>query len=270
MASSVLVETLRRREVDLPDGTRVAVQQAGPPGAPTLLLLPGQANSHDWWTGLRSAFEDTFTTLTFDYRGTGGTRAVEGDWSTALFAEDAAHVLDAVGAETAHVYGTSMGGRIAQLLAAEEPGRVDRLVLACTTPGGATAVERNQDVRRALSQPDAAARRRALLDLMYTPAWAELGRRSHLLGDPTMTPRAQTLHLRVSARHDASQRLADITAPTLVLHADSDRMSPVENAFLLADGIAGSEVWIHEGGRHGFFDEFADDVTPRVLAFLTA
>lgn len=266
----MLVDTLRRRTVDLPDGTRLAVQEAGPVGAPVLLLLSGQANSHDWWTGLRSAFEDSFTTLTFDYRGTGESRAVEGDWSTALFAQDAQHVLEASGVEAAHVYGTSMGGRVGQMLAARSPHLVDRLVLACTTPGGAGAVERGQDVRRALSQPDRAARRQVLLDLMYTPGWARPGRRSHLLGDPTMTPRAQTLHLRASARHDASQRLAEIASPTLVVHGDADRMSPVENAFLLEAGIPDCDVWIHEGGRHGFFDEFAGEVSARVLEFLAA
>lgn len=249
------------------DGSELAVQRRGT--GPALLLLPGQANSHQWWTGIREVFESSFTTITFDYRGTGETRAAEDDtWSTGSFAQDAAHVLDACGVSAAHVYATSMGGRVAQMLAAAAPDRVDRLVLACTSPGGSAASERSQDVRRTLSQADPSARRRALLDLMYTPAWFARGLTSHLTGDPTMTPRARFLHLRLSNSHDATEALTAITAPTLILHGDADQMAPVENAHTLQRGISGSDLHVTTGGRHGFFDEFADDITPQVICFL--
>lgn len=113
-------------------------------------------------------------------------------------------VLDACNVTSAHVYAISMGGRVAQMLAAEAPDRIDRLVLACTSPGGPAAAERSQEVRRALSQADPAARRQALFDLMYTPAWSTRRLTSHLLGDNTMTARARALHLRVSNAHDAT------------------------------------------------------------------
>ena len=259
---------LRTREVPLPDGTRIAVQESGPEDGLPLLLLPGQANSHAWWTGLRDDFA-SYRTITFDYRGTGDTVAEEEpSWSTALFAADAAAVLDACGAPVARVYGTSMGGRVGQLLAAEAPDRVERLVLACTSPGGTLGLERDAAVRRSLAQPDRAARRQALLDLMYTPAWFRPGRRSHLLGDPGMTKRAQGLHLRVSAHHDAVDHLPRVTAPTLLLHGDEDRMAPVENAELIAGLIPVSRVVITPGGRHGFFDEFHDEVSAVVRDFL--
>ena len=54
-------------------------------------------------------------------------------------AGDAVRVLDEAGVERAHVVGTSLGGMIAQELALSHPERVDRLVLACTTPGGPNA-----------------------------------------------------------------------------------------------------------------------------------
>jgi pimeloyl-ACP methyl ester carboxylesterase len=269
MREAGTVATPHHSTVRLDDGTELALQRAG--SGPILLLLPGQANSHAWWTGLREAFEGTCTTVTFDYRGTGATRASEDDtWTTASFADDALRVLDACDAGTAHVYATSMGGRVAQLLAARAPDRVDRLVLACTSPGGPLAVERGTEVRRALSRPDPAARRRALLDLMYTPVWFARGVSSHLLGDPRMTPRARSLHLRASDGHDASGVLGAITAPTLVLHGDDDPMTPSANAEVLHRAIPGSRLHLTPGGRHGFFDEFALDTTTRVLDFLHA
>jgi pimeloyl-ACP methyl ester carboxylesterase len=250
------------------DGAVLAVQEAGPHDGPALLLLPGQANSHRWWSGLRETFEQTRRTITFDYRGTGATVAPESDWSTTSFAHDAAQVLRSLGVTRADVYATSMGGRVAQMLAIGSAELVGRLVLACTSPGGRVAVERSNEVRRALSDPDADLRRRTLLDLMYTPAWRALGRGSHLLGDPTMSRRAQALHLRASNGHDAAGRLSEITAPTLVLHGEEDVMVPTANAHHLAGHIPRAELQTFPGGRHGFFDEFADQVSGTVYGFL--
>lgn len=243
----------------------LAIQVLGNELAPALLLLPGQANSHRWWDGLREPFADRFRTITFDYRGTGESESSGGEWSTASFAEDAVAVLDELGIERAAVYGTSMGGRVAQMLAINHPERVRALVLACTTPGGKHAIERGQDVRRLLAEPDRAKRRAALLDLMYTPAWSG---ESNLLGDPALTAEAARRHLRVSAGHDAWAGLPRIAVPTLILHGSDDRMAPVENAALLGDRIPGARVRITAGGRHGFFDEFAESVSREVLDFL--
>jgi len=259
---------VRRLTVRTGDGAVLAVQEDGPEDGPALLLLPGQANSHAWWTGLRESFELTRRTITFDYRGTGTTAAAEADWSTMSFAADAAQVLGSLGIRRADVYATSMGGRVAQMLALGSPGLVGRLVLACTSPGGRHAVERSQSVRRALADPDPAVRRETLLDLMYTPAWRAPGRRSNLLGDPTMSPRAQALHLRASNGHDAGDRLGAIGSPTLVLHGEADLMVPVDNAHRLAEHIPGAVLETVPGGRHGFFDEFRDEVSPRVERFL--
>jgi len=255
--------------VVLPDGSAAAVQEGGRQDAPTLLLLAGQANSHDWWTGLRADFEHDYRTISFDYRGTGSTRATETPWSTRLFAADARHVLGACGVQRAHVYGTSMGGRVAQWLAIDWPDCVDRLVLACSSPGGALATERSTDVRHALAQSDPVARRRALLDLMYTPSWLEQHRTSHLLGDRRMTPRAQQLHLRASAGHDAHARLAEIGSHTLILHGGSDQMVPEANATVLATAIPEAELSVVPDGRHGFFDEFRTEISGQIGEFLS-
>ncbi|MBA4024872.1 MAG: alpha/beta hydrolase [Gordonia sp.] len=260
---------LRRSTVETSDGALLAVQEGGPDTGPALLLLAGQANSHRWWTGIRDHFEQRFRTISFDYRGAGDTRAEESStWSTTLFADDAAQVLATLGVDSAHVYGTSMGGRVAQMLAIDHPLTVDQLVLACTTTGGTLAVERDNSVRRALAQQDSHARVNALLELMYTPAWFAPGRRSHLLGDPDMSARAQLLHLRTSGGHDAVDRLCEIRSQTLILHGSDDLMAPVVNAHRLGDAIRDSRVEITTGGRHGFFDEFADSVSAQVIDFL--
>lgn len=211
--------------------------------------------------------------VTFDYRGTGATRSTMeagSAWTTSTFAGDAVAVLDSLGIGAAHVYGTSMGGRVAQVLAGEHPARVARLALACTSPGGRHARERTQAVRRSLADPDPRVRRTRLLRLMYTEERLARDTSSTLLGDPTMTPEASRRHLRVSARHDAWDLLPLVTAPTLVLHGTDDEMTPASNALLLATRVPGATLWLHDGGRHGFFDEFEEEVSPRVGDFLLA
>ncbi|MDN4645900.1 alpha/beta fold hydrolase [Arthrobacter sp. PsM3] len=122
------------------------MQIGGVTGAPGLLLLQGQANSHVWWDGLREGFESEFQTITMDYRGTGASRGPVGSWSMESFAADAADILDSAGIADAFVYGTSMGGRVVQMLVVRHPDRVKALVLACTTPGGPNTVARSREV----------------------------------------------------------------------------------------------------------------------------
>jgi len=75
-------------------------------------------------------------------------------------------VLDALGVERAHVYGTSMGGKVAQWVAIDHPGRVGALVLGCTTPGGPDGLVAGPEVVGPLAGPTAAA---ADLDRIAAP-----------------------------------------------------------------------------------------------------
>ena len=139
-----------RQTVRTPDRARLAVQVRG--AGPALLLLPGQANNHHWWDYVRPDFARQFTTVTFDYRGTGHTVAPDGPYTTVQFADDAVRVLDALAIDRFDVYGTSMGGRVAQWVAFIAGTRVRHLVLglhhtrwrACsrTQPGGAPVARR--------------------------------------------------------------------------------------------------------------------------------
>ncbi|WPO71802.1 alpha/beta fold hydrolase [Streptomyces sp. KN37] len=255
------------------DGAAIHYQLHGA-GEP-LVLLAGQSNSHHWWDCVRDDFAARFTTVVMDHRGTGESDRPDTDtYSTPGFARDVIAVLDHAGIDRAHVYGTSMGGRIAQWLAADHPERVDRLVLGCTSPGAPHGVERGPEVRAALNQADPHAVRRALLELMYTPAWLagqerdRPGREFHTLGDPDMPAHARRRHLRASARHDAWEALPRITAPVLVVHGTDDAFNPAANAPLLAARIPDARTFLVPGARHAYFEEFADVATEPVLAFL--
>ncbi|KNB54102.1 alpha/beta fold hydrolase [Streptomyces caatingaensis] len=252
-----------------PDGTRIAYQLRGQ--GPPLVLLAGQANNHHWWDAVRADFHAARSTLTLDYRGTGDSDKPDAPYSTELFAQDVVAVLDELGIDRADVYGTSMGGRVAQQIAARHPRRVGALVLGCTSPGGPHGVERGDDVRRALAQPRPGAARRALLELMYTPGWlASHPGPYHTLGDPRMPAHARRRHLAASARHDAWDLLPGIGAPTLVVHGSDDLLNPTANAALLAGRIPGARLHLIPQGRHAYFEECRAHAGPLVLDFLTS
>ncbi|WP_053695982.1 alpha/beta fold hydrolase [Streptomyces sp. NRRL F-5755] len=253
--------------VTTPGGTRIACQLRGE--GPVLVLLSGQANSHHWWDGVREDFHTTRSTLTLDYRGTGDSDAPDAPYSTGLFAHDVIAVLDALRIDRADVYGTSMGGRVAQTLAAHHPDRVRALILGCTSPGGRYGVEPSNTVRRSLATTDPAAARRALAELMYTPAWLATHPGPHqTLGDPTMPPHARRRHLAASRDHDAWKALPGIRARTLVLHGTDDLLNPTANAPLLADRIPDARMSLLPGARHAYFEEFREVASRMVLDFL--
>lgn len=251
------------------DGVRVAYQVRG--DGPPLLLLAGQANNHHWWDGVRDDFAGARSTITIDYRGTGDSDTPRSAYSIERFADDVVAVLDELAVDRADVYGTSMGGRVAQHLAVHHARRVRALVLGCTSPGGRHSVDRGDAVRLSLIRADPAETRHTLLELMYTPAWlATHPGPHHTLGDPGMPAYAQRGHLVASDRHDMWDALPAVVAPTLVLHGTDDLLNPTANAPLLAGRIPGARLELFQDARHAYFEECRDVASPLVLEFLDA
>src|SRR5438105_11969731 len=95
------------------DGVRIAFEEIGS-GAP-LVLVSGQGGDRHLWDEIRSDFADRHRVITFDHRGTGDSDKPERpEYSTRGFAQDVITILDALSIPRAHVYGASMGGRVAQ------------------------------------------------------------------------------------------------------------------------------------------------------------
>lgn len=242
-----------------PDGAGIAFDVRGT-GDP-LVLLPGQANSRHWWSTVRADLVG-YRTVAVDTAGTGcSDDVVDRDWSTRRLARDVVAVLDAAGIDRAHLYGTSMGGRVAQWVAADHPDRVGALVLACTTAGGPDAIPPAPEVLRRLA--DSADNAAELRRLMVGP---ETTGPLTVLGDDTMSPAARAGHRRASARHDAGDAIATITAPTLVLHGADDEFTPPGNGRRLAARIPGAELLVLPGARHACFLD--GRATAAVLTFL--
>ena len=116
---------------------RIAWESKGA-GEP-VLLIHGLGYARWGWEPVAEPLAQRFRLLLFDNRGIGESEIPPGPYTARAMAEDAVSVLDEAGVDSAHVVGTSLGGMVAQELALGWPDRVDRLVLACTTPGGPDA-----------------------------------------------------------------------------------------------------------------------------------
>lgn len=175
-------------------------------------------------------------------------------------AGDAVALLDAAGVEQAHIVGLSFGGAIAQEIAIRHPGRVRSLVLGSSTAGGALYRPPGPEVRDFLGRLDELPAEEGLwASVPYLYAAATRRRHAPLIGEDLAGRLTQPLapddyrRQRAIARaHDVAADLSAITAPTLVVHGQLDRILPLDNGRRLAAGIAGARFVPVRGGAHAF------------------
>ena len=105
------------------DGVEIYYEATGK-GTPFLFLSETACDGAVWNLYQTPEFARDHCVVTLDYRGTGLSGKPSAKYSTAMFAEDAVAVLDHLGLDGAIVCGHSMGGRVAQLLALDHPGKV--------------------------------------------------------------------------------------------------------------------------------------------------
>lgn len=235
-----------------PDGAELAWAEEGE-GEP-LLLIAGQATGMAGWGPTAQALAHHFRVIRYDHRGIGGSGNGDPDrYATRLLAADAAAVLQAAGVDAAHVYGHSMGGRIAQWLAIDNPQSVQALFLAATSGGkGArgegNAAAMNAAAMNALLSGDLG----RMTPLFFDPQWAaEHPDDVRTFFDSKASAWAKSRHFTASRDHDAWRHLGSIQAPTLILHGTDDALTPLQNAVLLHQHIRRSTLVKVPGARHG-------------------
>jgi len=242
-----------------------------------LLLINGLGSDHSEWLHQIPAFAPRFRVVVFDNRGTGKSDVPPGPYTTAEMADDAAALLRFLGIEKSHVLGVSFGGMIAQEVALRHPGRVEGLVLGCTGPGGELAVRPSPEAMAVFASAgsgDAETDLRRMLPFLYTDACIRErpeeveGFVRRRLGSPT-PPEGYAAQLSAAVTHDASSRLGEIRARTLVITGDADRLVHWENSLRMAGRIPNAKLVVLPGAPHRLFAETADAFNREVLRFLS-
>lgn len=254
-------------------GVRLAYEVTG--DGPPLLLLMGLGYARWGWGPLTPLLAERFTVVAHDNRGIGESDVPQGPYTARQLAEDAVSVLDAAGLARAHVLATSLGGMAAQELALGFPERVDRLVLACTTSGGAGAYPMPARTVRLLQEsatlePAVALRRFVENALAPNPTAVLVDEITRLrLANPP-DPAGWQAQAVAGATHDALDRLPDITVPTLLLHGSDDAVVDPRNSELLAERLPDARLELLDGCGHLFFWEQPELTAALVADFLEA
>ncbi len=245
---------------------------------PLLLINGYAATGSDWDPAFLAALERSFDVIHPDGRGTGSSGLDPEGLDIGRLAADMVDLLDDREVERLTVVGWSMGGFVAQELAATAPERVERLVLMSTDPGGADAVLADPAVTARLFDHAGAPREQAerLLALLFPAAVAEQ------LGDEVIETvaeararlRPETLSAQeraIDAWHaePAEERLAAISAPTLVMAGTQDIVIPSANATLLVAALADTRSRLFLGCGHAFMAQEAAGVAAVIREFAT-
>jgi pimeloyl-ACP methyl ester carboxylesterase len=266
-------------------GVGIEVDDQGPPAGEPLLLIMGLGMPLVAWPQdlvqllvsrgfrvVRMDNRDAGLSQQFDHLGVpalGWVVArhwlrlpVPAPYRIADMAADALGVLDALGIAKAHVCGASMGGMIAQHLAAEHPQRVRSLTLIMTTSGARHLEQPAWSVLRELvhrpaggASADIVARLQRTLGIIGSPAYPADSAWQHdrlqAMVQRAWNPAGVTRQLvAVVADGDRSALLAKITAPTRVIHGEADPLVPVAAARDLAARIGGAVADIVPGMGH--------------------
>jgi 3-oxoadipate enol-lactonase len=217
-----------------------------------------------------------FDVLAYDQRGLGQTSKPDIPYAMADYADDAAGLMTAIGWDSAHVVGFSFGGMVAQELALRHPARVRRLVLACTSPGGAGGASYPF---HEIGHLKGEARARHLLPISDTrrgDAWAEANPREYALfvamasADPYAEETGHALgaqrQLEGRATHDVWDRLSDIRSPTFIAAGRHDGIAKPETQARMAARIPGARLQFFDGGHMFIIQDRA--ALPAIMDFL--
>jgi pimeloyl-ACP methyl ester carboxylesterase len=241
-----------------------------------LLLIMGFGGDHLAWAMQMADFSARHRVIAFDNRGVGQTDAPDQPYSIRQMAGDALGLMDALGVDSAHVLGVSMGGMIAQELVLARPERVRSLHLACTfARPDAYMLALNSAWREMRIGLGREATLRTLGLWLFSPAtYAERPELIEaLLLNSLANPYPQSLagFLRQGeavAAHDASDRLGAIRCPTLVSVAEDDILVPPRFAREIVARVPGAELRTVPAAGHGYFLERPDVFNAISLDFI--
>jgi pimeloyl-ACP methyl ester carboxylesterase len=254
------------------NGIEIAYRTAGGEERPAVFMIMGLGASHIAWgdSMVRGVEAGGFRVILLDNRDTGGSTRfdswgqptlwwqfiknrlgfeVDAPYTLNDMASDTVGLMDRLGIDDAHVVGASMGGMIAQLVAANHPQRTRSLVSIMSSTGAPHLPPPSEEASNSLQNVAAGGGGDA-------ERAASIQERGFY---PESMPRQM---MAIFKTGDRSQAVASITRPTLVLHGAEDALLPPEHGRHTAELVPDANLVIFEGMGHNLPDE----VIPELLA----
>ena len=253
-------------------GARICWDEQGS-GAP-LLLIAGFGWSSSAWHRARPILSKRYRTIAINNRDVSESGALPGASSVAQMASDAAAILTAARVNTAHIFAFAMGGMIALEFALLYPKKVRSLILGGTSLGGPRAVPADPSAAKVIASRDSNFDKwfSALIPFIYDVGTPQQRIQEDLsaVHKSAASKQAYEAQLQAMATWEADSRLAQVNAPTLVIHGERDRIVPAENASLIAEAIPGAKLIIIPRAGHMFMTDQPEAAHTALLEFLSA
>lgn len=269
------------------DEVSLWVDDQGPADGEPVLLVAGADSPGFRWTPtiVDPLVAAGHRVVRFDHRDCGRSTRFGADAAYLLddLAADVVGLLDLLGISSAHVIGRSMGAMIGQVLALDHPARVRSLTMFGSSagpgderlPGPADDFVDAMATRLFAGPPTDPAEQVAwiveLYELLAGPGYPVDADQQHALAAAEVATgwAAETGHgVAVHASPSRIDRLAEIGAPTLVVHGTADPVFPPEHGRILATGIPGAVLIEVDGLGHEVPDALIDDLMPVLLRHL--
>src|SRR5215216_4312494 len=260
-------------------GVAFASRQLGPDtGVPVLFLTHLAAVLDNWDPRVVDGIAATHRVITFDNRGVG---ASSGSAPTTIegMARDAVTFIRALGFDQVDLFGFSLGGMIAQVIAQEQPRLVRKMIIAGTGPAGGEGIDKVTRVtyldiaRGLLTRRDP----KQLLFFTRTPDGRRAGkeflaRLEERTNDRDKAISVGSFRAQLKAIHRWGQQqpadLASIHQPVLAINGESDKMVPSKNTVDLDRRLPNSQLVLYPDAGHGGVFQFHEDFVKRALEFL--
>lgn len=241
-----------------------------------LLLVPGLGGVGASFFKQIPELAKRYRVIVHDHRGCGQSERPAMRYSVEQMTRDVLGLMDALGIERAHFLGHSTGGAIGQIIAAEQPQRLKKLILSSTWTHADAFFTRLFEARHALlAHTGPMGYLRATSAVLY-PAWW-VSQNETLVAEQERQqaasfPPVEVVLSRIEAimRFDRRRDLPGIRAPTLVTVGADDAVTPLYFSQALVKAIPGAKLKVFERGGHMPYHVVDAEYTHTVLDFLAA
>ncbi len=220
-------------------GETFNVEVSGPDHAPPLMLSNSLGTNLHMWDGQMAALTQAYRVIRYDSRGHGRSVVSNGPYAIAQLGQDALHIMDALNLTKVRWCGLSKGGMVGMWLLTHGGHRIERAVLANTSPR--MGPPHNWNTRlKAVSTMGMAGIRQGVIDRWFTPEFqASSPEAVARVAAMIETTPAAGYAACCSAIRDMDQReaLRRVTLPTLVIVGTRDPATPPDHGEMIRDAI---------------------------------